>query len=197
MVSSTGGFLRWQTADDQLYECSRDGSCRTATGVGIIGPRPERFDRDSGTNGKRFFALADLLDDNLSTGTNTRTLHFADGELRTLPETIANDWTDNLVGAQYLDFPEGSTVRVEIGLQAVSAPPDGLLLKLILRQFEQEVTSVLTPTFPLLQTGQSCRLSFSFNNDQARQAFSFHLLGAGHNARIQLDTFDVTVTSGG
>jgi hypothetical protein len=195
MVSYTGGLLRWQTADNRLLECGRDGRCRLAESAGIIAGRPARFDRTSDAEGGRLLALAALLDSDLSASAY-RTLHFAGGELRTLPETITNEWTDNLVGAQYLDFPVGSTVHVDIRLRAVSAPPGGLQLKLVLRQFEQEVSSIDPPVFPLLQSGQSCRVSFSFTNDQARQAFSFHLIGAGHRAQIQLDAFDVTVDSG-
>jgi hypothetical protein len=138
-------------------------------------------------------AQASLLDTSLAASAY-RTLHFAGGERRMLPEENANEWTDNLVGAQYLEFPEGSTVHVDIRLQALSAPPTGLSLKLVLRQFEHEVPSIAPPVFPVLHSGQSCHVQFAFTNETARQAFSFHLVGAGHNAQIQLDTFDVTVT---
>ncbi len=196
MVSYTSSLLRWQTADNRLFECGRDGLCRVAADAGMIARRPERFDQAAGADARRLFALADLLDSNLSAGA-ARTLRFADGEIRTLPETTPNEWTDNLVGAQYLAFPEGSTVQVDIRLQAVSAPPDGLRLKLTLRQFEYEVTAIDPPVFPLLQSGESCHIRFSFTNESARQGFSFHLTGSGRDAQIRLDAFDVTVVSQG
>ncbi|MBE0583753.1 MAG: LTA synthase family protein [Desulfofustis sp.] len=194
MVSYTGGLLRWQTTDNGLYECSRDRTCRLTTSP-LIGVRPDQSVSPAAADIDHLFALAGQLDHSVATEP-TETLHFAGGELRTLPEIIANEWTDNLVGAQYLDFPEGSTVRVDIGLQALSTPPDGLLLKLVMRQFEKEVASIVPPTFPVLRSGESCSISFSFNNEQARQAFSFHLLGAGKDSRIRLDTFDISITSG-
>lgn len=196
MVSYTGGFLRWQTADGNLYECSRDGSCRVWPETGIVGPRPASFSEAPAEQADRLVAMARQLDRTLA-GAPVKTLRFADGQLRDLPETITNEWADNLVGAQYLDFPEGSTVHVSITLQALSAPPDGVSLKLILRQFEHEVTAIVPPSFPVLHQGQTCSIDFSFTNEQARQAFSFHLIGAGRDARIQLDRFDVTIDSRG
>ncbi|MCB2214966.1 LTA synthase family protein [Desulfofustis glycolicus] len=192
MVSYTGGLLRWQTADGSLYECSRDAICRS-TESPMIGTRPEQSTTAAPEDGAHLFALADQLDRSVAAGP-TSTLQFAGGEVRTLPVVITNDWTDNLIGAQYLDFPHDSTIRVDIGVQALSTEPEGLRLQLTMRQFEQEVTTITPPTFPLLHSGESCSVSFSFTNEQARQAFSFHLLGAGENTRIRLDTFTVQIT---
>jgi hypothetical protein len=192
MASYTGGLLRWQTADGNLYECSRDAICRS-TESPMIGPRPEQSTTAAPEDGARFFALAGQLDRSVADGP-TSILQFAGGEVRTLPAVITNDWTDNLIGAQYLDFPHDSTVRVDIGVQALSTEPEGLRLQLIMRQFEQEVTTITPPSFPLLHGGESCSVSFSFTNEQARQAFSFHLLGAGENTRIRLDNFTVRIT---
>jgi hypothetical protein len=191
MASYTGGLLRWQTADGGLYECGRDAICRS-TESPLIGPRPDHYTTAAPEDGALIFALAGQLDRSVAVGP-TSILQFAGGEVRTLPAVITNDWTDNLIGAQYLDFPQDSTVRVDIDLQALSTEPDGLRLQLIMRQFEQEVTTITPPSFPLLHSGESCSISFSFANEQERQAFSFHLLGAGENTRIRLDNFTVRI----
>ena len=106
---------------------------------------------------------------------------------------IKNEWTDNLIGAQYLDFPENSKVHVDIRLKAVSAQKDGIQMKLTLRQFEKEVTTIEHPPFPLLHAGEEGHIQFDFENPQARQAFSFHLVGEGHDSSIQFNKFEVTI----
>ncbi len=194
MISFTGGLLRWQTADNHLYECGRSSTCRVVEGAGIIGFRPEPPTEEPVAAQR--FALAGRLDANLAGGP-LRTLHFADGQIRRLPPVAVNDWTDNLIGAQYLDFPAQSQVEVDIALQAVAAPPSGIQLRLVLRQFEQEVSAITPPDFPILYDGQAHQMSFRFTNEEARQAFSFHLLGAAPDTEIRIDRFAVTIDRDG
>jgi hypothetical protein len=194
MVSYTAGRLRWQTADNRLYECSRDGNCRISDNAGIIGLRPAGFSTGSEGQGAHRFALAGLLDDTLLNGRTGEVLRFADGEIRKLPQRITNEWTDNLIGAQYLGFPKNSRVDVDIHLKALTVQDSGIQLNLILRQFEKKVESITLPECPLLYSGDECRLTFSFDNAEARQAFSFHLLGKGYNSSVQLNKFEVSVT---
>jgi hypothetical protein len=193
MISYTSSKLRWSTADNFLYECGRDGNCRKMRARSIIGPRPEAVEPESGNSAGRLFALATILDRKLASREQKQVLRFGGGEIRKLPEKIQNEWTDNLIGAQYLDFPEKSTVHVEIRLRAVTAPPEGVQMKLTLRQFEKEVTAIDYPPFPLLHAGEETMIRFDFDNPQARQAFSFHLVGEGRDAAIRFEKFDVTI----
>jgi len=192
MVSYTSSKLRWQTADNTLFECGRDGHCRKMKGA-IIGPRPEVFEEDTENSAGRFFGLATVLDHKLSSQKEKQVLQFAGGEIRKLPEKVKNEWTDNLIGAQYLDFPAKSTVHVDIRLGAVAVQQEGVQLKLTLRQFEKEVTTIDYPPFPLLHSGEESHVEFDFDNPEARQAFSFHLVGEGRDSTIRFEKFSVTI----
>jgi hypothetical protein len=192
MVSYTSSKLRWQTADNTLFECGRDGNCRKMQGT-LIGPRPEVFAEDTADSAGRYFGLAKVLDHKLSGQKEKQVLQFAGGEIRKLPEKIKSEWTDNLIGAQYLDFPAQSTVHVDIRLKAVAVQQEGVQLKLTLRVFEKEVTTIDYPPFPLLRSGEESHIEFDFDNPEARQAFSFHLVGEGRDSTIQFEKFTVTI----
>lgn len=192
MVSYTSSKLRWQTADNTLFECGRDGNCRKMKGT-LIGARPEAFEEDTENSAGRFFGLATVLDHKLSSQKEKQVLQFAGGEMRKLPEKVKNEWTDNLIGAQYLDFPAKSTIHVDIRLRAVAVQQEGVQLKLTLRQFEKEVTTIDYPSFPLLHSGEESHIEFDFDNPEARQAFSFHLVGEGRDSTIRFEKFAVTI----
>ncbi len=192
MVTYTGGKLRWQTPDNTLYECTRGLDCRVTQNAGIIGLRAPSKTAEAGT-GQRLFAMAAALDKNLVPMGPKLVLQFANGETRILPREIKNEWIDNLIGAQYLSFPENSHVYVDIQLRVMTAGPEGIQPKLTLRQFEKEVGTPVSPTFPLLKQGQDYRLKFDFENPKARDAFSFHLTAAGPNASLRFDKFEVVI----
>ncbi|TKB26985.1 LTA synthase family protein [Desulfopila sp. IMCC35006] len=193
MVSYTSSKLRWQTADNFLYECGRDDTCRKIKNQKIIGPRPEAYEQDTENRAGRLFGLATVLDHKLAGQQQKQVLQFASGEIRQLPEKIKSEWTDNLTGAQYLDFPAKSKIHVDIKLKALTAPPEGIQMKLTLRQFEKEAGDIKHPQFPLLHAGEEGHIQFDFQNQKARQAFSFHLVGEGLNSSIQLQKFAVTI----
>lgn len=193
MASYTSSKLRWQTADNRLFECSVDGICHVSGPAGILSPNRATASRDENNSGERLFALAALLDNKLTAGMKTQLLQFGHGEIRPLPEKIHNEWADNLVGAQYLDFPKNSRVDVDIRLKAVTAGENGIQLKMVMRQFEYEVGGIEYPPFPLLKAGEECQIRFSFNNPEARKSFSFHLVGEGRDSSIQLQKFEVAI----
>jgi hypothetical protein len=193
MVSYTSSKLRWQTADNYLFECGRDGNCEKMENARIIGLRPETITEDTENSADKLFALATVIDNKLQEKGKQQVLQFADGEIRKLPEKIVNEWTNNLIGAQYLAFPENSRVHVNIRLKAISAPPAGIQMKLTLRQFEQEVKSIEYPPLPLLHTGEECQIQFDFDNIKSRQGFSFHLVGEGPDSSIQFQKFEITI----
>ncbi len=192
MISYTGGKLRWQTPERVLYECDRDQTCRMMRDAAIIGARPPGVETDRET-AARLLAMARVLDARLVRDDPCLSFSFASGEIRDLPELIRNEWTDNLIGAQYLSFPANSRVSVDIGIKILSAGPEGVQPRLTLRQFEKEVGSILYPPFPVLHQGESHRLRFDFTNEASRESFSFHLTAAGRHARMQLETFDVVI----
>ncbi|MGW8195573.1 MAG: LTA synthase family protein, partial [Desulforhopalus sp.] len=197
MVSNTSGKLRWQTADNRLYECSVDGTCYASEGAKILKPKRDNARLDTDDSATRLYRLAALLDHKLTAGMEDKLLQFGHGEIRPLPEKVRNEWTDNLVGAQYLDFPKNSQVAVDIRLKAVAADEAGVQLKLVLRQYEKEVGNIPYPSCPLLKKGEECHLEFAFDNPEARRAFSFHLVGEGKNGAVQVEKFDVSIKKGG
>jgi hypothetical protein len=192
MVSYTAGKLRRQTPEGLLYECTGEGDCEVSRNSGIIGPRQESEPVD-GKISKQVFAEARALDTKLAQVDPKMVLRFADGETRALPEKVLNEWTDNLIGAQYLSFPKNSTVRVDIHLRVVAAGPEGIQPKLTLREFEHEVLSIPYQPFPLLRQGEEARIQFGFKNKKERNAFSFHLTAEGRDASIGLEQFEVVI----
>lgn len=193
MISYTNSKLRWFTSDGRRFECSRGGGCSVGEDDSLIGPLPEGFSRDQGNSAPRLFALASVLDHKLASAEPTQLLRFANGEIRRLPEKITNEWTDNLAGAQYLDFPAGSKVQVSIRVKALQASPEGIRLTLSMRQFENQVGGIDHPPFPVLHAGEEGHVEFTIDNPTARQSFSFHLVGEGKDAEIRLDEFNVTI----
>lgn len=193
MVSYTTSKRRWHTAANLRYECADDGRCRVGKADTLLGPPPAEFLRDAQGRRNPIFLIAAALDHNLLPQQGVRVLHFADGEIRQLPEKIGNEWSDNLVGAQYLDFPAHSRVRVAIRVKVLQAAREGVQLRLELKQWEWTINDIKHAGFPLLHAQEEGRLEFAFDNREARQSFSFHLLGEGKGAAVQLQAFDVTI----
>ena len=194
MVSYTSGKLRWHTRDDLLYNCISDSShCRVGKAKSLLGFPPSPLEPDSVESAPLFFARAAVLDNKLIADGRPQLMRFANGEIRRLPEKVVNEWSENLVGAQYLDFPERSKIHVAVKVKAVEAGDGGIQLKLNLRQYEYLVTDISYPPFPRLQTGQEAEIAFDFYNPKPRQAFSFHLFGEGRDAAVQIEQFNVTV----
>jgi hypothetical protein len=195
MVSFTASKRRWHTANNLRYECLGDGRCRVGKAQSLLGPLPADFGRDEEGIGAEIFPITAVLNRKLIPDRKVRLLKFADGEIRRLPEKIGNDWSDSLVGAQYLDFPAHSKVRVSIKVKVVRAPEEGVQLRLALKQWEHPLEDIKHDGFPLLHAREEGTLVFSFENTLPRRAFSFHLLGESKDAVVQLEQFDVSVDS--
>jgi hypothetical protein len=197
MVSFTTSTRRWHDGAGIRHECTEDGLCRMVKAASILG-MPDDFQDDEA--GKKLFAIDAQLDRHLRVTAGEqgeRILQFANGELRRLPAKVRNDWTDNLAGAQYLDFPAGSEVKVRVRVKAMQAPAGGMRLRLLAKQWEYDQKDIPIPDFPVLHTGEECLVEFSFKNQEAQQSFSLYLLGEGKNGLIRLDEFTVTVTNPG
>ena len=193
MVSYTTSKRRWHTAENLRYECADDGRCRMGKADSLIGPPPAKFTRDKDGSGAKVFLVTEKLDQKLNAQRGLKLLKFANGEIRKLPEKITNEWVDNLVGAQYLDFPARSRVSVSIRVKVIKAPAEGVQLKLAFKQWEGAIEGIPHGGFPILHVQEEGRLEFTFDNPRPRQSFSFHLLGEGKDAAVQLEEFDVRV----
>lgn len=195
MASNTAGKLRWRTEGGVRYECGKDGTCRAGLAPSILGNPPQEFEQASEEDGLRIRGMAAALDRKLASQKDVAVMKFAGGEIRKLPEKLLpeSEWSENLVGAQYLDFPAGSKVHVSVKVKAVEAPENGIRLKLTIRQYESIVGDIPFPEFPVLRTGEEAGIEFDFFNPKEKKVFSFHLVGEGENARLQILEFDVTV----
>lgn len=194
MIAFTASKLRRHTADNLRYECSGDGRCQVGPAPSLLGFPSGDFAPDRLGKEGSIFSFAATLDRKLHPRPGkSQILQFADGELRRLPEKITSEWGDNLIGAQYLDFPAHSKVHVSIRVRAVAAHESGIRMQLLLKQWERHQGDIPTPSIPILRAGEERTIEFSFENTEARQSFSFHLLGEGKNATIQMQDFVVTV----
>lgn len=194
MVSFTANKLRWHSHDNLRYECGVDSdACQVTKADSILGFPTGSFSPYTEHDAAYFSARAAVLDDKLIAGDQPQLMRFANGEIRQLPEKIGNEWAENLIGAQYLDFPKNSKVHVSMRIKAMEAGNGGIRLKLHLRQFEYLITSISYPSFPLLHAGEVAEIAFDFDNPEPRQAFSFHLFGEGEKAAVRIEEFNVTV----
>ena len=193
MISFTASKRRRHTADNLRYECSDDGRCRVGTADSLLGPPPAEFTRDEQGRRNPVFLIAAALDRKLLPREGARVLNFADGEIRPLPEKIRSEWSDTLVGAQGLDFPANSKVHVSIRVKMLQAPPEGVQLKLVLKMWEHTINSITFPEFPVLRAQEEGTVEFTFDNPEERRSFSFHLLGEGKDAIVQMQEFRVSV----
>ena len=195
MMAYTSGKLRWHTAEGIRYECAKDGTCRAGKAASILGYPPKEMAQAPETDGARLWAMAAALDHKLTSQKDLQTFKFAGGEIRKLPEKLLpeSEWSENLAGAQYLNFPAGSKVHVSIRVKAVQAPENGIQLKLFIRQYEILTTNIPFPEFPVLHTGEEGGIEFDFENPKDKKSFSFHLVGEGKNASVQMLEFNVTV----
>jgi len=193
MIAYTASKRRRHTVDNLRYECSDDGRCRVGKADSLLGPPPADFPRDEQGRRNPVFLIAGALDRKLLPKEGARVLNFADGEIRPLPEKIRSEWSDTLVGAQGLDFPAKSKVHVSIRVKMLQAPPEGVRLKLILKMWEHTINSIPLPEFPILRAQEEGTVEFSFDNPEERRSFSFHLLGEGKDAVVQMEEFRVSV----
>lgn len=192
MFSYTASALR-RHSGGMRYECSDDGRCLGGPAPSLLGDPPEPLQEAADAIAQETGALARALDNNLVGTGGERVLSFATGEQRRINEVMGNDWSDNLIGAQYLDFPADSDVEVRLRLQVLQAEGEGLQLRLLVKEWEKEQGDINIPELPVLHSGDVLERSFSFHNNRARQTFSFFLVASGTKALVQIDQFDVVI----
>lgn len=191
MMSYTNGMLRQHDGKGQFIECNFQHVCRRYASDGFIADSVRYLGRFTGKPANMIAQRAAMLDQSLLSGQLGQHYQFAKRDKVKLKEVMLDDWTANLVGAQYLELPQGSQTTVHLKIRALNMQQKELQLLLKTKEFDRDVTLDI-PEMPLLSRGKPIDLSFSFDNLQARKAFSFHLLGQG---RGQIEITDFTVIS--
>lgn len=192
MVSNTAGRLRWLMNDGHRYECTSLGSCRACKARTLLGSA-ECSDGVTEPYAHLASKVA-WLDETVtraSGNAEAQTLRFANGEHLKVAKPWKNEWSDNLVGAQYLNFPAGTRTEVTMRWRVTKAGKQGARLQLFLKQYEQAVQDVITEV-PVIQQGEETEYKFTIDNPEARKNFSFHLVGA---VPMEIDLLDFTVVT--
>jgi hypothetical protein len=187
MIAYTNGVLRYHDGQGTLSECDFQQRCRRYASEGFIaeqasslavGGQPRATDQSAGTT----------LDQSLlQTPLNLR-YQFGGPAPIALHERIRDDWADNLIGAQYLEMPEGSRTKVRIKVRALD-PQHDAYIRLKAKESEQDVQLGL-PEEVLVTANQPLEMEFDFDNPTQRKAFSFHLLGYG-GGEVEVSDFSV------
>jgi hypothetical protein len=191
MLSYTNGLLRYLAAEGGLLECQFQTGCKQYPQQGFIAPLPEQTAAVPQSAASRVQALAGMLDESMSLSAEEQEFIFAQDDKRKLKKTVENDWTDNLIGAQYLQFAPGTRTHVTLRIKASKTDRKGAQLLLRLKEFDQD-SDATAPELPLLRKGETIAIDFNIDNPAGRKAFSFHLLGTG-NGEIQIEEFRVSV----
>lgn len=173
MVSNTSGRLRW-LKNGVRYECSALGDCRTCPAKSIIGFAS--CDENKQAPFTELSRKAAWLDQSVTRMSDkSGTLNFASGAIYHVKQGYQNEWMDNLIGAQYLDFPAKTRTTVTMRWKMLNAGEEGGALKMSLKQSEQDVKDV-SIELPTIKAGEEKEYTFVIDNPERRYNFSFHLL---------------------
>jgi phosphoglycerol transferase MdoB-like AlkP superfamily enzyme len=188
MIAFTNGMLRYHDGQGTFTECDFQQRCRRYASDSFIADQARLLGLGDSTLGPQINLLANTLDQSLlQTPLNLR-YQFGGPSPIALHAQIRDDWADNLIGAQYLEMPEGSRTRVRIKVRALD-PEHAAYIRLKAKQFEQDVALGL-PEEVLVTADQPMEMEFDFDNPTERKAFSFHLLGYGSGA-VEVSDFSV------
>ena len=188
IMSFTNGKLRYHDGKGTFTECDFQQHCRDYASEGFIANRATYTGQYSGQRARLIDARATALGQTLSPTPFNQHYQFGSADKIALPAQVTNDWTDNLIGAQYLEMPKGSQTRVSLTIRALEAD-HAAYISLKAKEFERDVPMDL-PTEVAVTPEQPLVMNISFDNPQQRKAFSFHLLGHGVGA-IEISDFSV------
>lgn len=188
IMSFTNGKLRYHDGKGTFTECDFLQRCRYYASDGFIADRATYGGQYSGQRARLISARATALDQSLLLTPLNQHYQFGSTDKIPLPAQVTNDWTDNLIGAQYLEMPKGSQTRVSLTIRAVDTDHTAFI-SLKAKEFEQDVAMDL-PTDVAVTSEQPLVMNIRFDNPQPRKAFSFHLLGHGLGA-IEISDFSV------
>ncbi len=188
IMSFTNGQLRYHDGNGQFTECDFQQRCRRYASSGFIADSARYLGPGSRADGRRILALATTLDRSLlQTPLNLR-YQFGGPAAIPLQPRVRDDWADNLIGAQYLEMPEGSYTRVRLKVRSLE-PGHTAYILLKAKESEQDVPLGLPAQMPV--TAESpLEMEFTFDNPTVRKAFSFHLLGYGAGT-VEVSDFSV------
>jgi phosphoglycerol transferase MdoB-like AlkP superfamily enzyme len=189
IMSYTNGLLRQHDGKGTFTECDFQQICRRYASDGFIADQARYLGRVRGKQARLVSERAVLLDQSLSNGQIGQQYQFANNERINLKAAAKDDWADNLIGAQYLELPQGTRTKVTLTIRAVRMAKQGAKLLLKTKEFDRDVAGLI-PELPALKPGQTLNVSFGFDNLETRKAFSFHLLGEGRGA-IEITDFSV------
>lgn len=188
IMSYTNGKLRYHDGRGTLTECNFQQRCRYYASEGFIVERATFLGQYGGRRARQMEARASELDHSLLRTSLNQLYQFGSPAVIRLNRKAKNDWTDNLIGAQYLELPKGTLTRVRLTVRSVS-PKQKAYILLKAKEFEQDVPLDI-PEWMLVTPEQPLEMNFSFYNLEPRKAFSFHLLGYGRGA-IEVTDFSV------
>lgn len=190
ILSYTNGFNRHLNSSGNLEECDFQGVCREYDQkFRFMVPNAPEIRRFSDVEAKKQFTLAEALNRSILQPDDEQNFLFANGDRRQLKPQIMNDWTDNLIGAQYLNFSKGTRTSVTLRIKAIQTNSQGAALRLCFKEFDKN-SSAQPPTLPLLHSGEEMAIDFDIDNPGGRRGFSFHLLGEGQG-EIEINEFRV------
>ena len=189
MVSFTNGMLRFHDGKQTFTECDFQQVCRRYKSDGFIADSAQFVGRFSGRDARLVAARAGILDHSVIGNPMGREYQFATQEKIRIKPQVTNEYTDNLIGAQYLEFPADSHTTVSLKIRALQMDKAGARVQLKTREFERPVNLPI-PEFPLLTRDKPLQVTFGFDNERARKAFSFHLLAEGKGI-IEITDFHV------
>ncbi|MFJ4430749.1 LTA synthase family protein [Pseudomonas sp. NPDC089395] len=188
MISYTNGMLRYHDGQGVFTECDFQQRCRRYASQGFIADQARYLGPADDHMGPQLGALAGVLDQSLlQTPLNLR-YQFGGPSAIQLQARILDDWADNLIGAQYLEMPEGSHTRVRIKVRALDRQHVAYI-QLKAKELEQDVPLGL-PEEIRVTADEPLEMEFGFDNPIVRKAFSFHLLGYG-GGEVEISDFSV------
>jgi len=188
MISYTNGMLRYHDGQGVFTECDFQQRCRRYASEGFIADQAKYLGTGDSSLGPQLGALAGVLDQSLlQTPLNLR-YQFGGPSAIQLQAKIRDDWADNLIGAQYLEMPEGSRTRVRVKVRALD-PRHAAYIQLKAKELEQDVPLGL-PDEIRVTADEPLEMEFGFDNPTVRKAFSFHLLGYG-DGEVEVSDFSV------
>ncbi|MDF3936267.1 LTA synthase family protein, partial [Pseudomonas citronellolis] len=193
MVSFTNGMLRFHDGKQTFTECDFQQTCRRYKSDGFIADSAQFVGRFSGRDARMVAARASILDHSVTGSRLGGEYQFATQEKIRIKPQVTNEYTDNLIGAQYLEFPADSRTTVSLKIRAVQLDKAGAKVQLKTREFERPVDLAI-PDFPLLTRDKPLEVTFGFDNERERKAFSFHLLAEGKGV-IEITDFHVQTHS--
>ena len=195
IMSFTNGKLRYHDGNATFTECDFQQRCRSYASTGFIAERANLTDRFRGQRARQVQARASALDQSVMGSPLNQHYQFGSATVIPLQPQIKDDWADNLIGAQYLEMPKGSHTRVRLTVRSAD-PQQNAYIVLKTKEFEQEVLVGLPTEEMLVTPDQPLEMEFTFDNNESRKAFSFHLLGHGLGA-VEVSDFSVVTEAPG